>query len=124
MMVLKQKSIFKSKVNDIGKEAQDFRAVNMLIFFGPEAPDILRSSCFIIDLNSLNGEIKTGMILRIGDQEYKITAVGNEVNTNLKNLGHIAVKFTGEQNAELPGSLYVEQKEFPNIEVGTGVSIY
>lgn len=64
------------------------------------------------------------MTLRIGDHDYLITAVGNEVNTNLKNLGHIAVRFTGDEAAELPGSLYVEKKEFPNIKIGTRVTIY
>lgn len=95
----------------------------MLIFFGDEAPTDLRDSCFIIDVNDVNGKIEKGMVLRIGDTDYKITAVGNEVNTNLKNLGHIAVKFTGEEEAELPGSLYVEKKQFPDIKVGTKVTI-
>ena len=110
------KSIFETKVREIGKEAQDFKSINMLIFFGPEAPSILKDSCFIIDLNDVNGEIKKGMTLRIGDHDYLIT--------NLKNLGHIAVRFTGDEAAELPGSLYVEKKEFPNIKIGTRVTIY
>lgn len=123
-MTTMSKPIFKTVVKEIGKDAQEFQSVNMLIFFGDEAPSALRDSCFIIDVNDVTSEIKEGMTIKIGDTEYKITAVGNEVNTNLKNLGHIAVKFTGETTAELPGSLYVEEKEFPNIEVGTEVEIY
>lgn len=64
------------------------------------------------------------MTLKIGKIDYQITAVGDEVNTNLQNLGHIAVKFTGEKKAELPGSLYVEKKTFPKIEVGTEVEMF
>lgn len=116
--------IYKTVVNKIGKDAQQFKSINMLIFFGEEAPQMLADSCFIISVNELKQEIKDGMTLKIGDEKYKITAVGNEVNTNLKNLGHIAVKFTGETDAKLPGSLYVEEKEFPKISVGTEVEIY
>ena len=123
-MKIMSRPIFKTVVKEIGKDAKDFEAVNMLIFFGDEAPSALRDSCFIIDINDLERDIQAGMILKIGNSNYKITAVGNEVNTNLKNLGHIAVKFTGEEKAELPGSLYVQVKEFPCIEVGTKVEIF
>ncbi len=116
--------IFKTVVREIGKEAQDFKAVDMLIFFGDEAPSALRDSCFIIDVNKVDTQIIKGMTLKIGDTDYQITAVGSEVNTNLSNLGHIAVKFTGDEEADLPGSLYVEKKAFPTIEVGTEVEIF
>lgn len=115
---------YSTKVVDIGAEAQDFKSVNMLIFFGNEAPDALRSSCFIIDVKPLNENIKVDQILQIGNDNYKITAVGNEVNRNLQNLGHMAVKFTGDSTAEMPGSIYVEKGNFPNISKGTEVKIY
>lgn len=116
--------IYNTKIVDIGSEAQDFKSVNMLIFFGNEAPDALRSSCFIIDVKPLKQDIEVGQTLKIGDTEYKITAVGNEVNRNLNNLGHMAVKFTGETEAGMPGSIYVEDNGFPQIEKGTEVAIY
>lgn len=119
-----QNLIYDTKIVDIGAEAQDFKSVNMLIFFGNEAPDALRSSCFIIDVKPLKEDIKVGQTLKIGDQEYKITAVGNEVNRNLNNLGHMAVKFTGETEAGMPGSIYVEDKGFPKISKGTEVKIF
>lgn len=122
-MALTGKPVFKTTVKEIGKEAQEFRSVNMLIFFGEQAPSSLRDSCFIIADHNLDNEIVEGMTLKIGKSNYVITAVGNEVNANLKNLGHIAVKFTGEKSAELPGSLYVEEKVFPQIKVGTKVEI-
>ncbi|RVU71382.1 MULTISPECIES: PTS glucitol/sorbitol transporter subunit IIA [Lactobacillus] len=116
--------VYETEVVDIGSDAQEFKEVNMLIFFGDEAPDALRSSCFIIKVNNLEQDIEVGQTLQIGDDKYKITAVGNEANRNLKNLGHVAVKFTGDKVAEMPGSLYVEEGEFPKIEVGTKVQIY
>lgn len=95
----------------------------MVILFGEGAPDALRPSCYIIKVNELSGEIKAGMTLQIDDEKYKITAVGNEVQTNLKNLGHIAINFTGDKTATLPGSMYVEEKEYPKINEGTKIAI-
>lgn len=123
-LVLAENPVFKTTVKEIGKDAQEFASINMLIFFGELAPSALRDSCFIIDDHKVNSEIKEGMTLEIGKSDYQITAVGTEVDANLRNLGHIAVKFTGEKTAELPGSLYVEQKSFPQIEVGTKVKIF
>lgn len=123
-MKLTEKPVFKTTIKEIGKDAQEFQSVNMLIFFGEQAPSALRDSCFIIANHDLDTEIKEGMTLEIGKTDYQITAVGSEVEANLRNLGHIAVKFTGEKKAELPGSLYVEEKTFPQIEVGTEVKIF
>ncbi len=116
--------IYSTQVVDIGNEAQAFKAVNMLIFFGNEAPDALRSSCFIINVEPLLNDIEVGQTIKIGNESYRITAVGNEVNRNLTNLGHMAVKFTGDTTAGMPGSIYVEKKAFPKIKKGTKVVIY
>ncbi|RMC46092.1 PTS sorbitol transporter subunit IIA [Lactobacillus sp. ESL0230] len=123
-MVVTGKPVFKTIVKEIGKEAQQFKSINMLIFFGEQAPNELRDSCFIIADHNLASKIKEGMTLKIGAIDYQITAVGDEVNANLQNLGHIAVKFTGEKKAELPGSLYVEKKAFPKIEIGTEIEMF
>ena len=49
-------------------------------------------------------------MMMFGDQTYAITAVGNEVNTNLDNLGHTCDCFDGATTPELAGSPYLEQK--------------
>lgn len=116
-------TIYSTEVIEIGSEAKNFKAVNMLIFFGSQAPNELRSSCFIVNVEPVKSEIKPGMTLTIGDNSYEITSVGTEVMQNLQKLGHIAVKFTGDTSAELPGSLYVEKREFPDISVGDKVTI-
>ncbi len=119
-----ENKVYETEVVDIGADAQGFKEVNMLIFFGDEAPEALRSSCFIIDVKPLKDKIKVGQTLQIGDNKYKITAVGNEVNRNLGNLGHMAVKFNGDKEAGMPGSIYVEAGNFPKIKKGTKVVIY
>lgn len=117
------KIIYETQVQDIGAEAKEFAEIKMLILFGNEAPDALRSSCYIIAVNPLQGTIVPGMILKIDDHEYQITAVGNEVQRNLGNLGHIAISLTGKQTAELPGTLYVENGNYPDIIKGSTLKI-
>ncbi|BDR58217.1 PTS glucitol/sorbitol transporter subunit IIA [Xylocopilactobacillus apicola] len=118
-----EKTIFSTQVKEIGTDAKEFKEIKMMILFGDEAPDALRSSCYIIDLKPVAKEIEKDMILKIDDNSYPITAVGNEVQRNLTNLGHIAISFTGASSAELPGTLYVEDHDYPEVLVGSRVSI-
>jgi PTS system glucitol/sorbitol-specific IIA component len=120
---INEKIVFETKVKEIGQEARDFKEIKMAILFGDEAPDALRSSCFIIDIRPVQNQITDKMILQINNEEYQITAVGNEVQTNLTNLGHIAISFTGAADAELPGTLYVEDRPYPEIQVGSKIQI-
>lgn len=124
MCVKDAETIYETKVIDIGKEAQQFKSINMLIFFGDEAPEALRSSCFIIDVKPLKKKLEVGQTLKIDDTTYKITGVGDEASRNFNNLGHMSVKFNGSSTVDMPGSINVEDKPFPKIKIGTKVSIY
>lgn len=115
--------IFKTEVVEIGADTPEFKEIAMAILFGNQAPDALRSSCFIINIEPVSAEIKKGMKVHFDDKEYTITAVGGEVQTNLTNLGHIAVSFTGLTEPELPGTLYVSEGDYPEFKVGTTISI-
>lgn len=116
-------SIFHTSVLSIGAEANLFKEERMVILFGKDAPAALADYCYMIELNPLISQIEEGQFLIIGDKQYKITCVGNVVNPNLANLGHITIKFDGSKTAELPGTLYVEQKDMPEIEIGTKILI-
>ncbi|MDU1625835.1 MAG: PTS glucitol/sorbitol transporter subunit IIA, partial [Staphylococcus epidermidis] len=48
---------------------------------------------------------------------------GTSVNKNLRDLGHITIKFDGSISAEQSGTLYVENKEMPKIQEGTVIKI-
>ncbi|MBS4162628.1 PTS sorbitol transporter subunit IIA, partial [Klebsiella pneumoniae] len=48
---------------------------------------------------------------------------GEAVAQNLANLGHITLKFDGASTAELPGTLYLEQKELPKVLAGDWIQI-
>ncbi|MDT2596402.1 PTS glucitol/sorbitol transporter subunit IIA [Enterococcus dongliensis] len=115
--------IFETQVTNIGPEAEMFRQEKMLIFFGNEAPETLADYCYNIQLTPSTDEITTGMDFLFDNQAYKITAVGDVVKKNLDDLGHITLRFDGSETAELPGTLYVEDKELPVITVGTKIMI-
>ncbi|MDH6363237.1 PTS system glucitol/sorbitol-specific IIA component [Enterococcus sp. PF1-24] len=110
--------IFETKVTEIGSEAELFKEEKMMILFGENAPNGLAEYCYKIIMNKTISEIEKGMSLCFDEQLYKITAVGNVVTSNLNELGHITIKFTGDEIAELPGSLYVENLPMPLIECG------
>jgi PTS system glucitol/sorbitol-specific IIA component len=116
-------TVYETKVVDMGAEAEMFQAENMMILFGEEVPEDLANYAYIIHVNPIDGEIKEGMTLTVADEAYTITAVGNVVNKNLGDLGHITLNFNGAEEAELPGTLYLEEKALPNVEVGTTLTI-
>ncbi|MDR2832731.1 MAG: PTS glucitol/sorbitol transporter subunit IIA [Streptococcaceae bacterium] len=101
--------IYETKVTSVGPNAADFLSEGMIILFGEEAPEMLADFCYNIVRNEIvGGNIVAGGTLKIDNQEFVITAVGNVVEQNLVTLGHITVKFDGADNAELPGALHVK----------------
>lgn len=116
-------TLYETTVVDLGSEAAMFREENMMILFGKEAPAELAEYAYIIEVTPLSGSVKPGMTLTINDTDYKITSVGNVVDKNLADLGHITLKFDGSTEAELPGTLYLEMKELTEVSAGTVITI-
>lgn len=116
-------TLYETSIVDLGSEAALFKAENMMILFGEEAPAELADYAYIIKVTPVTGEIKPGMTLMFNETAYTITAVGNVVDKNLANLGHITLKFDGSTEAELPGTLYLEMKDLPEAAVGTTITI-
>ncbi|HHN6265574.1 TPA: PTS glucitol/sorbitol transporter subunit IIA, partial [Enterococcus faecium] len=100
-----------------------FRKEKIMILFGDEAPETLTDYCYKIELNQVRKEITCDMKLCFDKQMYVITAVGDVVQTNLNELGHITIKFDGSHEPELPGTMYVEDKEMPHLRKGTIIKI-
>lgn len=115
--------IYTTQVVEVGPEAEIFRAEDMFILFGSEAPDNLRSYCYIIDRVDVGGNIEPGQKLVIDGREYTITAVGSVAPQNLQSLGHISVVFNGATSADLDGTIYVEPLEIPLMTVGSEIAI-
>ena len=117
------KVIYENKVKALGSCVDEFKDEKMFIMFGDNAPEELRDYCYSVDVHPVNGTIRAGQIFQVGDSAYRITAVGEEAPVTLAGLGHCTVKFTGQTDVELPGTIYVEDKPMPVVEAGTVISI-
>lgn len=114
---------YETEIVDLGSDAQMFKDEDMMILFGKNAPADLIDYSYIINVNDLSGEIETGMTFSIDEETYKITAVGEVVEKNLNDLGHITLKFNGATTPELPGTLHLEDKEVPDADIGSLITI-
>ncbi|NMD68738.1 PTS glucitol/sorbitol transporter subunit IIA [Bacillus sp. DNRA2] len=117
------KTIYENKIKSIGPMADSFLEEKMFILFGNDAPQDLKDYCYNIEVVGVDGEIEAGQKLLIDDQEFAITSVGGLVQKNLSSLGHITLRFDGSTSPELPGTLYLENKEIPELGLGTELKI-
>ena len=117
------KTIYENTVKALGSCVDEFKGEGMFILFGDNAPEELRDYCYSVRVMPLNGAVRAGQILKIGDNMYTITAVGEEAPVTLAGLGHCTVNFSGQTEADLPGPIYVENKPMPDIIVGTVIKI-
>ena len=90
-----------------------------------ERPQELREYCVLHRGNKLEDTVEPGDIFRLGKTDYKIVYVGSQVQKNLRDLGHITLRFNANEEGEnLEGSLYLENKEVGDIEPGEEIAIY
>lgn len=120
------KSYYNTKIVGIGGEAEKFsRLAKMIVIFDDSMvlPE-LRDFSVLHSGNKLTDVIKPGDIIKIADAEFKILKVGGEVNTNIKSLGHIVIKFNDDKDDLLEGSIHVEDKPIPKLRIGDEISIF
>lgn len=120
---MSNKVIYENKVKALGDLAETFKEEGMIILFGDNAPDTLADYCYSIDINPVKERIKVGQTFVINEVPFKITAVGDVAEKNLVNLGHITVSFNGSTDQPLPGTICVEKKDIPEIEVESEICI-
>jgi glucitol/sorbitol PTS system EIIA component len=116
-------TVYETIVNRIGPSVEAFLDEKMLILFGDNAPAELADYCLLINVNPVEGEIEAGDQLVLGEKGYRITAVGDAVKKNLTSLGHITLKFDGATQAELPGTLYLEESQIDKVNVEDVIKI-
>ena len=117
------KVIYDNAVKGTGAFVDAFKDEKMFILFGDNAPDELKDYTYHVDVNPINGTIQPGQYLIVGDQEYRIIAVGTEAPVTLAGLGHCTIRFSNEETVDMPGSIHVEDKAMPEVAVGTKIQI-
>lgn len=98
---------FKATITEIGILANEALEEDMLILFNQTAPEEVKDYCFIHDQGQESGMLSTQSTLLIADKDFVVTAVGSAASRNLKNLGHITIKFDGRLDPEQPGTVHV-----------------
>ena len=119
------KKYYSTNIVGIGGEVDKFTSlVKMLVIFDDSMvlPE-LRNFSVLHSGNRLTDVIKPGDVLQLAGSEFKILSVGNEVNNNIKSLGHIVIKFNDDRDDLLEGSIHVEDKPIPKIRIGDEIAI-
>lgn len=115
---------YNSKVTAIGELAFElFEANNSIIIFNDTAPPELAEIAFVHTGSEIEGEIKVGDSVQLGNQAYTITAIGYEALHTLKELGHCTLKFSGKDSVELPGQIDLAGPGKPNLKVNDIIAI-
>lgn len=113
-----------ARVTAIGELAGEFIAEGILVFFSNTAPEELQEHAVVHDNSDGQArDVEVGDTIRIGDHSFPVLAVGTVANENLRNLGHLVLKFNGLQEAEMQGDVNVPEEAIPEIAVGTELEI-
>lgn len=113
------KTLYESTFTATGPLATEALEDNFLITFGEGAPKDVAEYCFIhrAEINEAE-HLCTGAIMTIGEGQYPVTAVGDVASENLRELGHITVRFDGACVAEFPGTVHVAGKPPATVKPG------
>lgn len=109
---------FSATISAIGALVSEFCSAGIMVFFGQNAPDELRSFAILHDGGTLISDVVVGDVFYIGDERFTVLAVGEVANQNLCSLGHFVIKFNGEKTPEMPGDICVEMRPLPHIAIG------
>ncbi|OHY45158.1 PTS glucitol/sorbitol transporter subunit IIA [Enterobacter roggenkampii] len=113
------KTIYESEFVCTGESANESLEDNFLITFAEGAPPDVAEYCFIHRPGiNLTASLIPGDVIAIGEQTWPVTAVGAVAETNLRELGHITVRFDGASEAEFPGTVHVKGPTPASIELG------
>lgn len=111
--------IYQTTITRIGASAALALDDQMLITFSEGAPADLEEYCFIHCHGELHGELRVGLQFSLGAHRYPVTAVGSVAQENLRELGHVTLRFDGLSEAEFPGTVHVAGPTPDGIAPGT-----
>lgn len=112
-------SLYNVEIIKVGESAKEALHEDMLVLFNKSVPADAAEFCFVHNHDELKGNIVVGGNVVIDGWSYPITAVGDAVNQNLGNLGHITLRFDGANSADFIGSLHLSGKQPQTITVGS-----
>ncbi|HEJ8281787.1 TPA: PTS glucitol/sorbitol transporter subunit IIA [Klebsiella oxytoca] len=111
-------------ITAVGKYVKDYLQEHQLILFSESVPDDIAMYCAVHQSSELTAELAPGQIMKINETIYRVTAVGGVATANLKQLGHITLKFDGAATAELPGMVHLNGDVPQAIQRGDQILFY
>ena len=114
---------YESEIVAVGKMAQEFLDNNSSFIFMDEGKHPSLADMVVQHkVADLKEDIVVGDMLKVGRTEMKVTKVGDAVNKNFREEGHITVVVNAE--APLPGQLAVKSDIPPRLRIGNEIKIY
>ena len=100
--------LYEADITSVGKFAEESYEDGYLITFINSGPDDFKDYCLCLEVKkNCVEEIRRGNMLCFDNEGFPITAVGSKALENLRELGHLTIKFSGKDEAENPGDIAV-----------------
>ena len=115
--------VYSTTITQVGAQVEAFLTHGMLILFGDNAPEELHDMSVLHRSDVDTDGPRPGDLLRLGDTELPVLAVGGVVRDNLLNLGHMDIKADGRSTAKLPGDVCVPEGALPALAVGQAIAV-
>ena len=114
---------YATTVTAVGEQVAGFVDHGLLIWFAEGAPEELHFFSVLHRPTVTTGGVRPGDTVRIDDQVFRVTAVGEVANENMVNLGHMDLKANGDTEPPLPGDICLEKLPLPSPRPGTTLVI-
>lgn len=118
------RAICEVKITGMGEGALDFVDDKILILFSGNAGNGVEEFSVQITMPQLSGDIVRGNYLRMGTEEYQVTAVGEEAMETFRLLGHCTLRFDGSDTPVLPGTIHLTDSAVPEVHIGDIIGFY
>lgn len=118
---------YRTVITEIGEEVADLLDGGVLILYAHGAPPALAevSVLHTVQEEMVGYSPSVGSVIKLGDLETKITAIGDTAWLKVKELGHVVINFNASNTAERPGEICVNaiNPELVKATVTTGCQI-
>lgn len=114
---------YEVQITGVGKDAQRFLDSNSsFILMDENIHPNLKDMVVSHTVGTLECEIKVGDKLQVGNSDFTVTKVGDNVNRDLANGGHCTVVINKE--GTMPGQVSVKGKIMPRLRLNNIVAFY
>ena len=102
--------LYEADITSVGRFTEESYEEGYLITFINSGPEDFKDYCLCLEIRKdAGGDIKKGDIVYFDSKAFTITAVGSKAPDNLRELGHVTIKFSGDNEVENPGDIAVSK---------------